>query len=474
MTKHYPSALVWLRRDLRLEDQAALSTALTESEQVVPAFLFDTAILDPLPRSDRRVEFIWESVAALKSELNRKGSDLLVRHGRAETEIPALAEALGARAVYCANDYEPAAIARDAEVERRLSDRGVALRSVKDQVVFERDEISTPSGGAYQVFTPYKTAWLKALDAARLAPFPVAARADALARRAPEPMHALEALGFERTDLKALGVRPGPAGADALLEDFVGRIDRYRTDRDYPAVKGVSYLSVHLRFGTVSIRRLVDLAREHGGEGADTWLSELIWREFYQQLLWRRPDTVEHAFQRAFDAIAWPGDEPLFGAWAEGRTGYPLIDAAMRQLNGAGWMHNRLRMLTASFLTKDLLVDWRRGERLFAERLIDYDLAANLGGWQWAAGVGCDAQPWFRIFNPVTQSRKFDGEGRFIRRWVPELAGLSDAAIHAPWLSTPLELEAAGVRLGETYPHPVVEHAAQRARALELFKRARA
>jgi deoxyribodipyrimidine photo-lyase len=474
MTKHYPSALVWLRRDLRLEDQAALSTALTEAEQVVPAFLFDTVILDPLPRSDRRVEFIWESVAALKSELNRKGSDLLVRHGRAETEIPALAEALGARAVYCANDYEPAAIARDAEVERRLSDRGVALRSVKDQVVFERDEISTPSGGAYQVFTPYKTAWLKALDAARLAPFPVAARADALARRAPEPMHALEALGFERTDLKALGVRPGPAGADALLEDFVGRIDRYRKDRDYPAVKGVSYLSVHLRFGTVSIRRLVDLAREHGGEGADTWLSELIWREFYQQLLWRRPDTVEHAFQRAFDAIAWPGDEPLFGAWAEGRTGYPLIDAAMRQLNGAGWMHNRLRMLTASFLTKDLLVDWRRGERLFAERLIDYDLAANLGGWQWAAGVGCDAQPWFRIFNPVTQSRKFDGEGRFIRRWVPELAGLSDAAIHAPWLSTPLELEAAGVRLGETYPHPVVEHAAQRARALELFKRARA
>ena len=283
----------------------------------------------------------------------------------------------------------------------------------------------------------------------------------------------LEALGFERTDLKALGIRAGPEGAEALFEDFRGRIDAYREARDYPGVKGVSYLSVHLRFGTISIRRLVRFALERGGEGASTWLGELIWREFYQQVLWRRPDTVEHAFQRVFDGLDYPNDETLFAAWRGARTGYPLVDAAMRQLIETGWMHNRLRMVTASFLTKDLLVDWRWGERWFAERLIDYDMASNLGGWQWSASVGCDAQPWFRIFNPVTQSEKFDAEGRFIRRYVPELAGLTGKALHAPWRARPAELEAAGVVLGETYPAPIVDHAAQRPKALALFEKAR-
>jgi len=238
-------------------------------------------------------------------------------------------------------------------------------------------------------------------------------------------------------------------------------------------VKGVSYLSVHLRFGTISIRRLARFALARGGAGAAAWLGELIWREFYQQLLWRRPDTVAHAFQPGFDAIAYPNDETLFAAWRGARTGYPLVDAAMRQLVDTGWMHNRLRMVTASFLTKDLLVDWRWGEGWFAEKLIDYDMASNLGGWQWSAGVGCDAQPWFRIFNPVTQSEKFDAEGRFIRRYVPELSGLTGRAVHAPWRARPAELAAAGVVLGRTYPAPIVDHAAQRPKALALFETAR-
>jgi deoxyribodipyrimidine photo-lyase len=283
----------------------------------------------------------------------------------------------------------------------------------------------------------------------------------------------LQALGFEPTDLQALGIRPGPAGAEALFEDFQRRVDAYGQTRDYPGVKGVSYLSVHLRFGTISIRRLARFALERGGEGASTWLSELIWREFYQQLLWRRPDTVEHAFQRVFDQLDYGNDEALFAAWREGRTGYPLVDAAMRQLVRTGWMHNRLRMVTASFLTKDLLVDWRWGERFFAEQLIDYDMASNLGGWQWSASVGCDAQPWFRIFNPVTQSEKFDADGRFIRRYVPELAGLTGKAIHAPWRAKPVELQAAGVVLGKTYPAPIVDHAAQRPKTLAMFEAAK-
>jgi deoxyribodipyrimidine photo-lyase len=474
MAKHYRSALVWLRRDLRLEDQAALSRALADADQVVPVFLFDTAILDPLPRADRRVEFIHATVAGLKAELNAMGSDLLVRQGRAETVIPGLAAELGAQAVYCGRDYEPGAIARDAEVERRLAEQGVALLSVKDQVVFERDEVVTVAGGGFNVFTPYKAAWLKALAPEHLQARPVAARASAFARREPEPMLPLAALGFEPTDLAALKIVPGPAGADALFADFQRRVDAYKDARNHPAVKGVSYLSVHLRFGTISARRLARWARERGGEGAQTWLSELIWREFYQQLLWRRPDTVDHAFQRTFDNLPYPNDEGLFEAWREGRTGYPLVDAAMRQLNGTGYMHNRLRMVTASFLTKDLLVDWRWGERCFAEKLIDYDMASNLGGWQWSASVGCDAQPWFRIFNPVTQSRTFDPQGRFIRRYVPELASLSDAAIHAPWLARPIELAEAGVRLGKTYPEPVVDHATQRLKALAMFEAAKA
>jgi deoxyribodipyrimidine photo-lyase len=273
-------------------------------------------------------------------------------------------------------------------------------------------------------------------------------------------------LGFQPVDLH---LTPGEAGALRLFEEFRQRIDRYHESRDFPGIKGPSYLSVHLRFGTISIRELVRFARRHGGEGAETWLSELIWREFYQMLLWHHPDTVEHAFQRKFAALSWPNPPGHLEAWQEARTGYPIVDAAMRQLAQTGAMHNRLRMIAASFLCKDLHVDWRLGERHFAEKLLDYYQAANVGGWQWSASLGTDAQPWFRIFNPVTQSQKFDPRGVFIRRHLPELARVPDKYLHAPWQMPANLQEDCGVVVGRDYPPPLVDHAAARAQTLTLF-----
>jgi deoxyribodipyrimidine photo-lyase len=285
----------------------------------------------------------------------------------------------------------------------------------------------------------------------------------------------LAELGFEPAGLSALKLPTGSTGGQALFKDFLDRIDRYEDTRNFPAVKGPSYLSVHLRFGTISPRLLARTAhsRMHAGSaGASVWLSELIWRDFYFQILHHHPRVVDAAFRPEYDRITWadgPAAERLLRAWQEGRTGYPLVDAAMRQLSHSGYMHNRLRMVTASFLVKDLGIDWRKGERWFARELIDFDLAANNGGWQWAASTGCDAQPWFRIFNPVTQSQRFDPQGRFIRRYLPALANLPDRAIHAPWLAAPLELAAAGIRLGEHYPRPVVAHDVAREATLARY-----
>ena len=470
----FDTALVWLRRDLRLNDHAALYHALKSSRAVLPVFIFDTDILDALPdRADRRVEFIRESLDALKRELEAHGSSLITRYGRACELIPQLAHELNAQAVFCNRDYEPAAIARDAEVAEQLSQNGRVLRAFKDQVIFDTDEVLTQAGKPFGVFTPYRNAWLKKLSAFYLTPYPVSRYLDRLAPMPPQPLPSLDSMGFSRTHLDALGIQAGSAGAQRLFEDFIGRMERYKTARDYPALEGPSCLSVHLRFGTVSIRQLVTTAEGSGGEGAQTWLSELIWREFYQQVLWHHPRVAAgHSYKPEFDAIAWPNPAGHFAAWCEARTGYPLVDAAMRQLNQTGTMHNRLRMVAASFLVKDLHVDWRLGERYFAGRLIDFDLAANNGGWQWAASTGCDAQPWFRIFNPITQSEKFDAEGKFIKRYLPELAALPARYIHAPWLLTADLQHAYGVTIGRDYPAPMVDHAAARARTLALYKAA--
>lgn len=502
--KRYSRGLVWLRRDLRAHDHAALYHALRSCKEVLCVFVFDRAILDALPgqdsqpradglRSDRRVEFILASVQALRERLRGMGGELLVRHAVAQEEIPKLAQALQAQAVFANRDDEPEALARDAQVLGALANVGVSFHTFKDHCIFERDEVMTQSRTPYTVFTPYKRAWLAKVDDFYLKSYPVHHHAQALMRMpegvagganaeladlatAHEALPTLEALGFAPTNLPSLQIPAGTEGAVAMFERFFERIDRYDATRDYPAVRGPSYLGVHLRFGTVSIRELAAPAHQlalQGNSGAATWVSELIWRDFYLQLLSHHPQVAQgKSFKAVYDRIHWHQGkhaDALFSAWCEGRTGYPLVDAAMRQLFTTGYMHNRLRMVAASFLCKDLGLDWRRGEAWFAQHLNDFELASNNGGWQWASSSGCDAQPWFRIFNPITQSERFDAEGKFIRRYVPELAALPDKLIHAPWRASPLELEAAGIRLGEHYPEPVVDHARAREESLARY-----
>ena len=477
MVMNLSNSLVWFRRDLRAFDHAALHHALRSSQQVYCVFVYDTGILDGLPRADRRLRFIHASLASLDAELRHLGGYLIVRHGSARDEVLALAKELSIDAVHACTDYEPLAMKRDADVAAQLAAQGRAFHSYKDQVIFEKGEVLTLAGQPFSVFTPYKNAWLKRLAARpdTLATYPVDAYAHAFAApAAPSDLPALEEIGFDA------GEPPLPAGmegAEELFEAFVEDIADYGRARDFPAEDGTSRLSTHLRFGTTSIRHLVRTAQQlmqsgAGGTGASVWLSELIWRDFYAMVLAQNPHVVERSYKPAFDAVRWDDGadaDALFAAWGEGRTGYPLVDAAMVQLNTTGFMHNRLRMVTASFLTKDLGIDWRRGERYFALTLNDYEMASNNGGWQWAASTGCDAQPWFRIFNPVTQSTRFDARGEFIRRYLPQLAKLDGKQIHAPWLVKAEVLAERGVVLGRDYPEPVVDHDAARRRTLERF-----
>jgi len=470
----FTRSLVWFRRDLRHFDHAALSAALRESAAVYCAFVFDREILDRLPdQADRRVEFIHGSLAELDARLRDGGGGVIVRHAFARDSLPELAQALAVDAVYANHDYEPLAIARDATVGQALAARGRRFLTFKDQVVFERDEILTQSGRPFGVFTPYRNAWLKALRPAHCESHPVEAHWHALAPIPAEldaPPPSLDALGFARTNL---ALAPGVSGGARRFAEFQERMDRYRDARDFPALKGPSYLSTDLRFGTVSVRQLAQYAHARslhaGGEGAATWLNELIWREFYAQILWHYPHVAQRAFRPEYDALEFRNDPRQFAAWCSGATGYPIVDAAMRQINQTGYMHNRLRMIAASFLVKDLLIDWRWGERYFAAKLNDFDLASNNGGWQWAASTGCDAQPYFRIFNPVTQSERFDAQGKFIRHYVPELTALRDDEIHAPWLLPGTVLRERGVLLGRDYPAPIVDHALARQQALAMF-----
>ena len=482
MEKQFASGLMWFRRDLRVDDNAALHLALTSCRQVYCVFVFDREILDPLPRADRRVEFIRESLVDLDAELRlasgKPGAGLLVRHGIASVEIVALATELGVQAVFVSRDYEPQAVARDSKVLGALANAGIALHSAKDQVVLEGRELLTKTGAPYSVFTPYKNAWLARAHAAPWQSHDSAPYVGALAERREQHRVAvptLQQLGFAPTNLSTLHIPTGSRGANQLFTEFFERMDDYHTTRDFPAVKGPSYLGVHLRFGTVSARKLAATALQRsaqGSAGAAVWLSELVWREFYFQILANFPHVAVGAFKPVYDTIVWEKGQHaqlLFKAWCEGRTGYPLVDAAMAQINQTGYMHNRLRMVAASFLVKDLGLDWRWGEAYFAQHLNDFDLSANNGGWQWVASSGCDAQPYFRIFNPISQSEKFDPQGKFIRRYLPQLGTLATAAIHAPWTASALELQAADVRLGDNYPRPVIAHDEARALTLQRY-----
>ncbi len=490
----YPTALFWFRRDLRAFDNAALHAALTNSERVHCVFIFDREILDALQdKADRRVEFIWESVVELRAALDAMGGALHVLYDKARDAIPKLAQTLSVDAVFANHDYEPQAVARDAHVTAMLKKSGITFETRKDHVIFEKDEVLTGAGKFFSVFTPYKNAWLKRVEAFYVKPYPINTHRAMFCPLSPgarigvrdaahdqssqstTDMPSLETMGFKPTNLRTLNFPTGASGGEKLFSEFLERIDRYADSRNFPAVKGPSYLSTHLRFGTVSIRGLVASAWQRwqeGSRGAEVWLSELIWRDFYVHILHHNPRVVDGAFKADYNAIVWSNDPERFAAWCEGRTGYPLVDAAMRQLNQTGYMHNRLRMVAASFLTKDLLVDWRWGEKYFADKLNDFDLSANNGGWQWAASTGCDAQPYFRIFNPTTQSQNFDENGTFIRKYVLEVAKLSNKDIHAPWLTPPVEQRARDFVPGRDYPLPVVLHAEARLATLAEFKRA--
>ncbi|MBB5420541.1 cryptochrome/photolyase family protein [Paraburkholderia atlantica] len=487
----FDSGLVWFRRDLRNADHAALYYALKHCERVWCVFVFDTTILQPIvdawqtrqpgePVKDRRIDFILASLAELDDALRANGGGLVVLYGDPAELVPKLAAELRVDAVFANHDYEPVAIERDATVGERLSEAGRQWLTFKDQTIFERDELLNGQDKPFAVFTPYKNAWLKQLSAFDLKPYPVETYAKhlaALPRKLDRRLPTLDQLGFAPSNLTDLPLPAGMSGAQQLLDDFLTRIDSYAERRDFPAAKGPSYLSVHLRFGTVSIRTLARLAYEMSlqpdGNGAATWLSELIWRDFYFMVLAHHPRIAKGApFKAEYEHLRWekgPSADAAFAAWCDGRTGYPLVDAAMLQLNQTGYMHNRLRMVTASFLAKDLGVDWRLGERYFADLLNDFDFSANNGGWQWAASTGCDAQPYFRIFNPVTQSEKFDPDGRFIKRYLPQLAQLPAKWIHAPWLAGAERLAEFGVVLGGNYPEPIVDHAQARERTLARY-----
>ena len=457
--------LHWFRRDLRLADNTALFEACRQAQHVLPVFILEDAFRTGPDVGGARLSFLLRSLDELRKNLRALGSDLIVRHGKSETEIPALARELQAEAVFWNIRYEPYAQRRDSRVFNALNEMGVGAEAFKDAVIWHEQEVLTLAGKPFTVFTPYSKAWkarpvpppCPALDVAKLK-LSEPIRSDSL------PLDSAE-LGFPCTQTIPAA---GEAAAARVRDEFLRKkIFSYAEGRNRADLEGTSQLSPHLRAGTIGIRTVLAKlaaarAQVSGGPQAscDTFLSELIWREFYLQVLHNYPHVTRGAFRPEYDRLAWSGTDEQFQAWCEGRTGYPIVDAAMRCLNATGGMHNRLRMIVAMFLTKDLLINWQRGERYFMQQLVDGDMAANNGGWQWSAGTGTDAAPYFRIFNPTTQATKCDPTGAFVRRWIPELAALPDESIHEPW-NEPL--------LARRYPSRIVLHEEQRPKALAMF-----
>ncbi len=432
LNSHQQVTLFWFRRDLRLEDNHGLFQALTNAESVLPVFIFDKDILGKLSdKKDKRVSFIHKTLSALNEALQKKGSSLFVVYDSSLNAFETICSKFNVEAVYTNHDYEPQAIARDAEIADWLSAKNIQFHSFKDQVVFEKSEVMKADGLPYTIFTPYSRVWKQKFSEKPLQHFPSEKLTGNFFKTKPFSFPSLNEIGFEQ--------------ADAIIPSIIpdkNVIRNYEATRNFPGIDGTSKLSIHLRFGTVSVRALVKAANEL----SEHWLNELIWREFFMMILFHFPHVVNSSFKKKYDFIPWRIDEAEFKAWCKGETGYPIVDAGMRELNETGFMHNRVRMVVASFLTKHLLIDWRWGEAYFAEKLLDYELSSNNGNWQWAVGCGCDAAPYFRIFNPSAQMKKFDPEMLYIKKWVPECK--------------------------PGYLPEIVEHEFARKRVLEVFKTA--
>lgn len=422
--------IFWFRRDLRLEDNVGLHHALKSGSPVLPIFIFDTEILGELDnKKDRRVDYLHQALTIINQELKGNGSTLMTLYGQALKEFKSLSEQFNIQAVYCNRDYEPAAIKRDTEIYEYFKAKGIPFKAYKGQVIFDKNEILKKDGTPYRIYTPYARKWKKNLQKNDYASANL--NLDNLYKQNFSKIHSLKDIGFEKTEM----VFEEPRLETSIIND-------YDKTRDYPASDGTTRLGIALRFGTISIRKCVAFALKHN----QTWLSELIWREFFKQILYHFPKVVTQAFKPKYDFIEWRNNEGEFNIWCEGKTGFPIVDAGMRQLNQTGYMHNRVRMIAGSFLVKDLLIDWRWGEAYFARKLNDYDLSSNNGNWQWVAGCGCDAAPYFRIFNPTTQLKKFDKDYEYVRQWVKELS------------------------TGK-YPEPMVNHKEARKRTLSEYKK---
>jgi deoxyribodipyrimidine photo-lyase len=427
-------SVFWFRRDLRLDDNAGLYHALKSGVPVLPVFIFDKEILGQLEdKDDARVTFIYQTIENLDNELQGYGSGLLVLYDKPEHAWSILLKDYNVPAVYTNHDYEPYAKTRDETVGVLLKKHGISFNTYKDQVIFEKDEVVKDDGSPYTVYTPYNRKWYQKLSPFYLKAYPNKKYFRNFLKARPFGIPTLKQMGFEKSDREFPPVK------------YKELIPSYADKRDFPAVAGTTHIGLHLRFGTVSIRELASTANDFKEK---TWLNELVWREFYMMILYHFPKTADHAFRPEYDRIKWVNDENQFTAWCNGETGFPLVDAGMRELNSTGYMHNRVRMVVASFLSKDLLIDWRWGERYFARKLLDYEMASNVGGWQWSAGSGTDAAPYFRIFNPDSQLKKFDPELKYIKKWVPEYADFSK------------------------YPKPIIDHAYARERCLKAFKEA--
>lgn len=426
-------SIFWFRRDLRLEDNTGLYHAYTQEKNVLPLFIFDENILEKLEdRDDARVTFIHSQISRLSKELVSFDSSILVKYGRPLEVYRELLETYDIENVYTNRDYEPYAKERDAQIAALLKSKNIQFLDFKDQVIFEKEEVVNGSGDFYKVFTPYSRVWLEKFKKANLQLVSLGKTKNTFLKTIPFPIPSLEDMGFTPSSIQI------PA-----LEINQTLIQKYDQVRNFPAINGTTKLGIHLRFGTISVRKLALEAAKLN----DTYLNELIWREFYMMILYHNPQVVDQAFKPAYDHIPWRRSEDDFKKWCEGKTGFPIVDAGMRELNATGYMHNRVRMIVASFLTKHLLIDWRWGEAYFAKKLLDFELSSNNGGWQWAAGTGTDAQPYFRVFNPDSQTEKFDKELKYIKKWVPEFGTAA-------------------------YPKPMVEHKFARERAIETYKQA--